>query len=122
MKKSQAFLIGLCQACALIQGLSRSAATIFAARTLNFKRIEAARFSFLLGTPAMCGATLLHFKEFLLYYQNADFQTLLASSFLVGILSIKFFLSFISKYSFLAFALYRLALALLISYILFFKI
>jgi len=55
---SPAMLIGLAQALALIPGVSRSGITITAARSLGFKRNEAARFSFLLGIPAITVAGL----------------------------------------------------------------
>lgn len=54
-----ALLVGLAQAGALIPGVSRSGSTLTAALALGFKREEAARFSFLLGIPAIAGAGLL---------------------------------------------------------------
>ena len=57
------FLIGLFQALALIPGTSRSGATIVGARLFGFDREAAARFSFLLGTPAMLGAALLELSD-----------------------------------------------------------
>jgi undecaprenyl-diphosphatase len=55
-----ALIIGIAQVGALIPGVSRSGSTLTAALFLNFKRAEAARFSFLLGLPAI---TLAGFKE-----------------------------------------------------------
>ncbi len=55
-----ALIVGLAQVGALIPGVSRSGSTLTAALFLNFKRAEAARFSFLLGLPAI---TLAGFKE-----------------------------------------------------------
>jgi undecaprenyl-diphosphatase len=55
-----AWLVGLAQAGALIPGVSRSGSTLTAALFLNFERAEAARFSFLLGLPAI---TLAGLKE-----------------------------------------------------------
>ncbi len=55
-----ALIIGLAQVGALIPGVSRSGSTLTAALSLDFKRDEAARFSFLLGIPAIAGAG---FKE-----------------------------------------------------------
>ena len=48
-----ALLVGLAQVGALIPGVSRSGSTLTAALALGFKREEAARFSFLLGIPAI---------------------------------------------------------------------
>jgi len=54
-----ALAVGMAQAGALIPGVSRSGSTLTAALALGFKREEAARFSFLLGIPAIAGAGLV---------------------------------------------------------------
>lgn len=105
------FIIGLAQACALVPGVSRSGATITAARLLKFDREQAARFSFLLGTPAMGGAALLHIKDFMASWNHPDFIAGVLCSFLVGCIAIRFFLGFIKKFGFLVFALYRAFIA-----------
>ncbi len=65
-----ALLMGLAQVGALIPGVSRSGSTLTAALFLNFKREEAARFSFLLGLPAITAAGL---KElWVLYHAGLD--------------------------------------------------
>jgi undecaprenyl-diphosphatase len=51
-------IVGLAQVGALIPGISRSGSTLTAALFLNMKREEAARFSFLLGLPAIAAAGL----------------------------------------------------------------
>jgi len=53
-------MVGIAQIGALIPGVSRSGSTLTAALALGFKREEAARFSFLLGLPAIA---LAGFKE-----------------------------------------------------------
>jgi hypothetical protein len=53
-----ALIVGIAQIGALIPGVSRSGSTLTAALFLNFKREEAARFSFLLGLPAIALAGL----------------------------------------------------------------
>ncbi len=60
MRLVDAIIVGLAQVGALIPGVSRSGSTLTAALFLNFKREEAARFSFLLGLPAI---TLAGLKE-----------------------------------------------------------
>jgi undecaprenyl-diphosphatase len=60
---SDAVLIGLAQACALIPGVSRSGATICMALVLGFSRPDAARFSFLLSIPAIAGAGVFEMKD-----------------------------------------------------------
>ena len=109
---TNAFLIGVAQSFALIPGVSRSGATIIAARMLSFKREDAAKFSFLLGTPAMFGAALLHYKDFLLHMYEPKLYLSILVSFFVGLGAIKFFLEFVKKFGFLVFAVYRGLLAL----------
>lgn len=58
-----ALAIGIAQAVALVPGVSRSGATISAARGLGFDRAVAARFSFLLSAPAVLGAATLKLSE-----------------------------------------------------------
>ena len=58
-------LIGLCQALALIPGVSRSGSTIMAGLLVGLRREQAARFAFLLGLPAITGAGLLELLELL---------------------------------------------------------
>jgi undecaprenyl-diphosphatase len=58
MRLRDALIVGIAQVGALIPGVSRSGSTLTAALFLNFKREEAARFSFLLGLPAIALAGL----------------------------------------------------------------
>jgi undecaprenyl-diphosphatase len=58
-----AILVGIAQVGSLIPGVSRSGSTLTAALALGFKREEAARFSFLLGIPAIAGAGLKELWE-----------------------------------------------------------
>ncbi len=60
---ADALLIGLGQALALVPGVSRSGATIVAGLVLGLRRDEAARFAFLLGTPAFVGAFVLEARD-----------------------------------------------------------
>lgn len=58
-----ALVVGVAQVGSLIPGVSRSGSTLTAALALGFKREEAARFSFLLGIPAIAGAGLKELWE-----------------------------------------------------------
>jgi undecaprenyl-diphosphatase len=58
-----AIIVGVCQAGALVPGVSRSGSTLTAALFLGFNRADAARFSFLLGLPAITGAGLKELLE-----------------------------------------------------------
>ncbi len=54
-----ALALGLAQAAALVPGVSRSGATLAAARALGYSREEASRLSFGVGGPVLVGATVL---------------------------------------------------------------
>lgn len=58
-----ALVVGIAQAVALIPGVSRSGTTITAGNARRFLPIEAARFSFLLGIPAIAGAGLISLPD-----------------------------------------------------------
>ena len=61
--RSDALILGIGQAMALIPGVSRSGSTISAAFLRDFERGEAARYSFILGIPVIAGAGTLQFVE-----------------------------------------------------------
>lgn len=115
-----ALVIGFAQMCALIPGTSRSGVTMTAARFMGFARVDAARFSFLLGIPATAAAGTLGFLEML---QSGDPQLLhdaalgMVFSFLAGLAAIHFMMRWLSRYGLLPFAVYRVFLGLgLIAY------
>lgn len=118
MTLKQTFLIGLSQALAFIPGVSRSGVTMTTARAMGIKREAAAKYSFLLSTPIVLAATVLKFKDFVF---NIPFLIGVLSSFLVGILVIKFLLKYLQKGSFKAFAIYRVIFGILIIAITFIK-
>ena len=62
-RASDAILVGVAQAFALIPGISRSGSTITMATARGFDRVEAARFSFLLAIPTIAGGGLLSLLE-----------------------------------------------------------
>lgn len=111
MNLKQTFLIGLSQALAFIPGVSRSGVTITTARAMEITREAAAKYTFLLSTPIVFAATVLKFKDFVF---NLPFVIGVISSFLVGLLVIKFLLQYLKKGSFKAFAIYRVIVGLLI--------
>jgi undecaprenyl-diphosphatase len=59
----KATYIGIAQAIAIIPGISRSGATIFAGSSLGLRKEKAAEFSFLLSVPAVAGANILQFAN-----------------------------------------------------------
>jgi undecaprenyl-diphosphatase len=109
--------IGVAQASALIPGVSRSGATITMALALGLTRASGARFSFLLGIPAMLGAASLEGVKLAtadLAMDAATAQVFLVGmvvSAVVGYLTVKFFLQYLVGHTLNVFALYRLLLA-----------
>ena len=111
MTFKQTFLIGLSQALAFIPGVSRSGVTMTTGRLMGVDRESTAKYSFLLSTPIVFGATLYKFKDFVF---NIPFFIGVLASFLVGIVVIKFLLDYLKKGSFKIFAIYRVILGLFI--------
>lgn len=111
----QSFIIGLCQSLAIIPGVSRSGATIIGGLALKISRVLIVEFSFLLAVPTMVAATGY---DFLKNYQTFSTDNLyllvigFLTSFLVAILAIKGFLSYVQKNNFIVFGVYRLLIAL----------
>lgn len=109
-----ALVIGLSQAIAIIPGVSRSGATITAGLWLGLSRQGAARFSFLLSTPIILGATVLKLPQLLQNGINWPIILGVLVAAISGYLAIKYLLLFIEKVGYGIFFWYRLLLALLI--------
>jgi len=82
-----AMLVGVAQIGALIPGVSRSGSTLTAALGLGFKRQEAARFSFLLGLPAIALAGLKEVWELHKAHLDAHGWSVLAVGLVVASIS-----------------------------------
>ena len=107
------FLIGIAQALALVPGVSRSGITMAAALALGLTRTAAARFSFLLSTPAILGAAVLNAKEMASGDPVVLLSGLVAAA-VSGYFAIGFLLRHLSKVGFLPYALYRILLAIVV--------
>ncbi len=114
IKSSQALIIGLAQALAIVPGVSRSGVTITAARALKIDRASAARFSFLLSLPIILGASLFKLDEFLEQSFGLTEWLGVAAAAISGYLAIAGLIKFIQKSSYAIFFWYRLVLAALI--------
>ncbi len=112
---TDAFILGLGQSAALVPGMSRSGSTIATGMFLGMTRASAARFSFLLGIPAIGGAAVkegIHlFRTGLSRDEVAFFAVGMVTSAAVGYLTIKYFLRFVGGHRLDVFAYYRLGLA-----------
>ena len=107
----QAIIIGVAQVFALVPGTSRAGSTIIGALLVGLNRRASAEFSFLLAFPVMGAVTaydlLKHYKEF----SDANLLTLGIGFFVafgVAYLTIKLFLKFLEKFTFLFFGIYRI--------------
>ncbi len=107
----QSAIIGFAQVFALIPGTSRAGATIIGALLVGLNRKVSAEFSFLLAMPVMCAVTaydlLKHYHEF----SDANLITLVVGfviSFMVAYLTIKLFMAFLERFTFVAFGIYRI--------------
>lgn len=106
---------GLGQMLSLIPGVSRSGASISFGLFAGFNRASAARFSFLIGIPAVLASGLLQFGQ---SYQNLEQEALAgtvvatATSFVVGYLVIAGLLKYLAKGSFLPFVIWRVLVGL----------
>ncbi len=111
------FFIGLAQSFAIIPGVSRSGITITIALLFGWKRVDAAKFSFLLGIPAISLAALVEIftsiKGDLLISYGPLFVSLI-SAFITSYISIKFLIRYISLNGLKVFILYKLFFGLLI--------
>lgn len=107
--------VGLFQILAFIPGFSRSGSTISGGLILGINREEAVRFSFLLSIPILLGSGLKKLFD-LGSTSSIDSSLILASvvAFVVGLLSIHFLIKFLRNHTLVSFAVYRLALAVLI--------
>ena len=115
LTEGRAFRIGLFQCIAMIPGVSRSMATIVGGMAQKLTRRAAAEFSFFLAVPTMAGATLLDLldllKEDAAWATTHNITMLLlgcAVAFVVALLAMKWFVSFLTKYGFKAFGIYRI--------------
>lgn len=117
---SQALKIGLFQCLAMIPGTSRSAASIVGGMSQGLSRSLAAEFSFFLAVPTLLGATVKKLYDFYKdgYQLSAEEWKLLAIgnvvAFIVAMLAIKFFISFLQKHGFRLFGWYRIVIGAII--------
>ena len=108
----QALWIGIAQIFALIPGTSRAGSTIIGAMLVGLTRKASAEFSFLLAFPVMCATTgydiLKHHNEL---FMDSNFTVLAVGfvvSFVVAYATIKLFLKFLERFTFVSFGIYRI--------------
>ncbi len=110
---TDALIVGAAQACALVPGVSRSGATMTAALFIGLTRPASARFSFLLGIPAIGAAGLYELKEALDVMGDGAWAPIAvgtAMAFVSGYASIAWLMRFLGRHRFTGFVIYRIAL------------
>ena len=118
MTIKDAILVGCSQTLALIPGFSRSGTTIAVARMLGIERENAAKFSFYLSAPVVCGAVILELLDkatwSVIAMQPLTFVVGILISFIVGLICIKYLLKYLQKHNFKIFMIYRIILAIIV--------
>jgi undecaprenyl-diphosphatase len=139
ISKEESFLIGMFQVLALLPGMSRSGSTISGALFMGRERRQSVRFSFLISIPALFIAGLVSIAQTLFLFIDGG-VTLLPNaggwtattvslsvaaialgflvSFIVGYISLRWLVGYLSKHTFLPFIIYRIVLAIgLVGYV-----
>ena len=113
----QAIWVGIAQVFALIPGTSRAGATIIGGLLVGMDRKTSAEFSFLLAIPVMAAVSgydlLKHYEDF----ANADLTAFIigfVTAFVVAYLTIKLFLAFIQRFTFVTFGIYRIVFGIIL--------
>ena len=111
------FLIGVGQSFAIIPGVSRSGITISIALLLGWKRVDSARYSFLLGIPSISIAAFVEIIDSLsnhLFFNLGPLLIGLFTAFITSFLSIRFFIKYISFKGLKIFVIYKFAFGILL--------
>ena len=116
LTEKRALTIGFYQCIAMIPGVSRSMATIVGGMQQGLSRKDAAEFSFFLAVPTMFAATAYKLLKLVIEPESLkllsdNISVLLIGNvvaFIVALLAIKFFISYVTKYGFKAFGYYRI--------------
>ena len=115
-----AVFVGFFQILSLIPGVSRSGITITAARFLKFERVESAKISFLMSIPTLAAVSFYGVNNFI---QNENSLLSLMNllsiflSFTFSLITIKYFLKYVKKFSLNIFIIYRIILGVAILFL-----
>lgn len=122
MSYKQAFGIGLAQSISIIPGVSRAAATILGGMFAGLDRKSIVEFSFMLAIPTMAAATGLDLIKTAGEFSPSDFAVLgvgFITAFITAWFAVKWLIKYIQTNNFIAFGIYRIALALIFWLVLF---
>lgn len=109
-----AIIAGLFQSVAIIPGASRSAMTIISLLILGYNRESAAKISFFMAMPIILGAGVFEARKLVFSDINIHLLVGFFASFLSGLISIKFLLSYLKKKDLSIFVFYRVALGIIV--------
>lgn len=112
---SQALWIGIAQIFSLVPGTSRAGATIIGGLLTGLDRKASAEFSFLLAIPVMAAVSGYDLLKYYSEFADANWGAFLAgfvTAFIVAYVTIKLFLAFLQKFTFVAFGWYRIILGI----------
>jgi undecaprenyl-diphosphatase len=113
----KALKIGFWQCVAMIPGVSRSAATIIGGMQQKLTRTNAAEFSFFLAVPTMAAASAYKLLKDYKHFNSENIGTLLIGNlvaFIVAMIAIKTFITFLQKHGFKVFGWYRIVVGLIL--------
>lgn len=118
----QAVIIGLCQAVAVIPGVSRAGAVMISMMGMGFSRVESARFSFLLAVPTIFAASsfdLYKMRDVLLDSQDLINFIILGGfvAFLSAYISVKWLISYLQKNDLMIFGWWRVIIGLILIFL-----
>jgi len=113
----KALKIGFYQCIAMIPGVSRSAATIIGGMTQKLNRKTAAEFSFFLAVPTMAAASAYKLLKDYKHFNSDNIGILIIGNivaFIVAMIAIKTFITFLQKHGFKVFGWYRIVVGLML--------
>ncbi len=118
----QAAWIGIAQVFALVPGTSRAGSTIVGALLVGLSRKASAEFSFLLALPVMAATSgyelLKNYEDF----SDSNLMTLAVGfvvSFIVAYFTMKLFIRFLEKFTFVGFGIYRIIFGAILLYLIY---
>ncbi len=120
----QALKIGLCQALALIPGISRTGSTLGGGVSVDLNRDDAARFAFFLATPIIFAAALLKLPALIQYIHTGGihiagpFAAGFIAAFIAAYISARYLLTYFKTKTLAPFAWYCIVVGLIASIIL----
>jgi undecaprenyl-diphosphatase len=115
----EAFIIGIFQSLSMIPGTSRSGATLIGGLLIGLNRKSAAEFSFLLAIPTMVIATaysLLKNRNEMIVDDWSMLAVAFVTAFIFAFFTVKAFVSFISRHTFVPFGIYRIVVGIIFFY------